>query len=78
MNTETAVPDRRQQTYHKPIELTPNEKFRRTAALELLKTMLLNPDVRGSLFERYLVDRSEARLAVEMADDLVRELERIK
>lgn len=54
------------------------DDFRRKAALELLKTLLMSPENREYLWARYLESRSEARLAVEMADDLVRELERAR
>lgn len=54
---------------------TTNDEFRRHAALELFKTLLADPSHRKWLWDRYIVDRSEAKLAVEMADDLVRELQ---
>lgn len=54
------------------------DDFRKTAALKLLCTMLNNPDIHKGFWDRYLVDRSECRLAVDIADDLVKELERIK
>jgi hypothetical protein len=53
------------------------DDWRRNAAMALLQTMLANPDIRASLWERYLVDRSEARLAVDLTDSLIRELERV-
>ncbi len=68
MQTETA-PDRRS---------TANDSFRRHAALEILKTLLLDDRSARLLWERYMRDDAPARLAVELADDLIVQLSRVQ
>jgi hypothetical protein len=71
MPTETATqPDRRAQSA--------NDSFRRHAALEILKTLLLDDKAVRVLAERYLMDKQPTRIAVDLATDLIKELERIR
>ncbi len=64
MSTEVA--DRRQ--------ANANDSFRRHAALEILKTLLLDDKMVRVLAERYIVERRPTRLARELADELIEEL----
>lgn len=52
------------------------DEFRRHAALEILKTLLLDDKALRVLWEAYLCDRFPTRVAVDLADDLVRELQK--
>lgn len=49
-------------------------EFRCHAALEFFKLQLSDPKIRESLWHRYMIDKPMATLAVELADDLIREL----
>ena len=56
----------------------PADSFREHAALKILCTLLLDDKAVRVLCERYLTDRRPARIAVELADELVEELERVR
>lgn len=54
------------------------ERYRRDAALRLLEKLLETPENRQRLWDRYVMDRSEGKLAVDLANDLVKELGKVK
>lgn len=54
------------------------DDFRQRAALEILCTLLTDDKAVRVLAERYLMDRHPTRIAVDLATDLIKELERVR